>query len=246
MVELADNPGSELILKSAQLGSCDVSLIPNINSIPEIKLVISDMDSTFINIECVDEIADFVGKKQQVSEITEAAMRGELDFKQSLTKRVGLLGGIDETALNEIYLNRLRLNPGAEQMLKGLADRKVKFALVSGGFTFFTSRLKEKYALDFAKANELEIINGKLTGRVLGDIVDGEAKRNYLLQLCQELEITPKQAIAVGDGANDLLMMKESGVGVAYRAKPKVQEQVSSRLNIADLSAILDIVDVLS
>ena len=165
--------------------NCDVNLLPAGFDPNRVKLVVSDMDSTFINIECVDEIADFAGVKPQVSAVTEAAMRGELNFEESLTQRVSLLNGLDESALQKVYDQRLKLNPGAEQMLSGLKANNIKFALVSGGFTFFTSRLQEKLGLDYTLSNTLEIIDGKLTGKVQGSIVGAEAKAAFLLERCK-------------------------------------------------------------
>ena len=217
----------------------------DINTLPEqfdpsaVKLLISDMDSTLISIECIDEIADYLNVKPQVSAITEAAMRGEIDFAGSLTQRVALLKGISASALELVYNERLQLNPGATQLITGLKQHAIKFCLVSGGFTFFTSRLKERLKLDFAHANELAIEEGKLTGEVLGDIVGAQAKADLLLSLSQELAISSSQVISVGDGANDLLMMKEAGLSVAYHAKPAVQLQATTAINYGGLDSIL-------
>jgi phosphoserine phosphatase len=201
------------------------------------------MDSTLINIECIDEIADFIGVKPQVAAITAAAMRGEIDFETSLTRRVALLEGLDAHALEHVYHERLRLNPGAESLLAGLRTREIHFALVSGGFTFFTQRLKERLQIDSTLANELEIVAGRLTGRVLGTIVGAQGKAGFLTRLCKELGITPEQAIAVGDGANDLQMMQAAGLSVAYHAKPAVQAQAAIALNASGLDAILALLD---
>ena len=218
---------------------CDLNVIP-VNFDPSrVRLVVSDMDSTLINIECIDEIADFAGVKPQVSAITEAAMRGELDFAQSLTRRVALLKGLPESVLERVYVERLKLNPGAEKLLAGLRRKGIRFALVSGGFTFFTERLRARLGLDYTLANTLEIEDGKLTGKVVGSIVGAEAKAGFLLQLCEEIGAEPAQAVAMGDGANDLKMMAVAGMGVAYRAKPKVQEQAHCAINHGELDAIL-------
>jgi len=222
----------------------------DINALPEgfdpaaVRLVVSDMDSTLISIECIDEIADFAGLKPQVSAITEAAMRGELDFAQSLTRRVALLKGLPESALGRVYNERLKLNPGAEQMLAGLKKNNIRFALVSGGFTFFTERLKARLSIDYTLANTLEIVNGTLTGRVLGSIVGAEAKAGFLLQLCQDLSIEPNQAVAMGDGANDLKMIAVAGLGIAYHAKPKVQQQAHCAVNHSGLEAVLGLLGI--
>ncbi|HFE37903.1 MAG TPA: phosphoserine phosphatase SerB [Gammaproteobacteria bacterium] len=223
----------------------DVNILPAAFDPANVKLVVSDMDSTLINIECVDEIADFAGVKTEVSRVTEAAMRGELDFAGSLRERVKLLAGLDAGALQRVYDERLALNPGAEQMLQCLREKRIKFALVSGGFTFFTDRLKKRLALDFALSNVLGIENGKLTGEVLGDIVGAEAKAKFLLDKCGELNIDPCQVIAIGDGANDLIMMSEAGLGVAYHAKPKVQREADCAINYGGLDALLSFVSEL-
>ena len=217
----------------------DINVLPEHFDPAQARLLVTDMDSTLINIECIDEIADFIGKKPQVAAITAAAMRGELNFEQSLTQRVALLAGLEASALDHVYQERLRPNPGAEQMIAGLQARGIRVGLVSGGFTYFTERLKEHLGLDYARANTLEIIADRLTGKVLGTIVGAEGKRDFLLELCRSLDITPRQAIAVGDGANDLLMMKAAGLSVAYHAKPKVRAQAHIALNQVGLEGIL-------
>ena len=168
-------------------------------------------------------------------------MRGELNFEQSLTRRVALLSGLDASALDHVYKERLRPNPGAEQMIAGLKAHDIKIGLVSGGFTFFTERLKTRLGLDYARANTLEIIDGKISGKILGTVVGAEGKRAFLLELCQTLGITPQQAIALGDGANDLLMLKEAGLSIAYHAKPKVQAQAHAALNHSGLDGVLSL-----
>lgn len=227
---------------SEQLGF-DINPLPDDFNSQQVKLVISDMDSTLIAIECIDEIADMMNIKPQVSEITEAAMRGELNFEQSLTQRVKLLAGLDVNALQRVYDERLTLNPGAEKWLTGLKKANIPFALVSGGFNFFTDRLKQRLDLDFTRANALQIDHNKLTGKVEGGIIGAQAKADFLLELCEQLQIKPNQVIAVGDGANDLLMMQQAGLSVAYHAKPKVQDQAATALNFRGLDAILDFID---
>ncbi|MBI3772409.1 MAG: phosphoserine phosphatase SerB [Gammaproteobacteria bacterium] len=222
----------------------DLNLLADSFDPTTVRLVISDMDSTLINIECIDEIADFAGIKPQVSAITEATMHGELNFEQSLTKRVGLLTGLDAGALDHVYRERLRPNPGAETMIAGLHAKGVKVALVSGGFTYFTEQLKTQLKLDYARGNTLDIIDNKLTGKILGNIVGAEGKRDFLLELCSTLDITPKQAIAIGDGANDLIMMKEAGLSIAYHAKPKVQAQAHTVLNHCGLEGVLSLLNL--
>ncbi len=202
-------------------------------------LVVMDMDSTLISIECIDEIADMQGLKPQVAEITEAAMRGEIDFAESLRRRVALLEGLEEGALQRVYNERLRFNPGAEIMLAELKKHGIKTLLVSGGFVFFTERLKARLGLDFAQANTLEIVDGKLTGKVLGKIVDAQAKADWLVKTRDELELQPSQVIAMGDGANDLKMMAQAGVSIAYHAKPVVRVQASYALNFVGLDGLV-------
>jgi len=222
----------------------DINQLSNHFNPKEIKLVISDMDSTLIAIECVDEIADMMDLKEQVSNITEAAMRGELDFETSLKQRVNLLKDLEESALQSVYDKRLTLNPGAKRWLTGLKEKNIQFALVSGGFTFFTDRLKETLALEHSRANILEIHQGKLTGGLIGPIIGAQAKADFLLELCQDLNIQPHQVIAIGDGANDLLMMKEAGLSIAYHAKPAVQTQADTVINFKGLEAALDFLEM--
>lgn len=208
-------------------------------ALADFKLVAMDMDSTLITIECIDEIADMQGLKAQVSEITEAAMRGELEFQESLLRRVALLKGLDASALERVYEERLRLSPGAEQMLSAVQQSGLKTLLVSGGFTFFTDRIKKRLNLDFTHANQLEIIDGKLTGKVIGTIVDADEKKRTVERVCAELNISPSQAIVMGDGANDLKMMSISGLSVAFRAKPIVRQQANVALNFVGLDGAL-------
>lgn len=202
-------------------------------------LLAMDMDSTLISIECIDEIADMQGIKPQVAEITEAAMRGEIDFAESLRRRVSLLAGLEENALQRVYDERLKLNPGAEAMLAEARKHGIKTLLVSGGFTFFTERLKARLGLDHAHANTLEVVNGKLTGRVLGDILDAQGKANWLEHVRQELDLHPQQVIAMGDGANDLKMMAKAGTSIAYHAKAVVRAQASYAFNFVGLDGLI-------
>ena len=196
----------------------------------DFKLVAFDMDSTLINIECVDEIAEAVGRKAEVAAITEAAMRGEIsDYKESLRRRVALLQGVPEAALHEVYSKHLQLNPGVERFVQACRAAGLKTLLVSGGFTFFSDRVRQRLGLDFARSNVLEMEAGRLTGRLVdrpwGDIVDGAEKRRVVLEVCELMGITPAQSIAVGDGANDLPMMAVAGLSIAYHPKPAVQAQ---------------------
>lgn len=210
------------------------------------KLIAFDMDSTLINIECVDEIADAVGRKAEVAAITEAAMRGEItDFKDSLRRRVALLKGVTTADLEAVKRERLRLNPGAAELVAACKQAGMKVLLVSGGFTFFADHVQQLLGIDYTRSNVLEIEHGVLTGRMVdqpwGDICDGAEKQRTLLQTCARLSISPQQAIAVGDGANDLPMMGAAGLSVAYHAKPKVREQARVAINSGGLDRLLEI-----
>jgi phosphoserine phosphatase len=216
----------------------------------DFKLIAFDMDSTLINIECVDEIADAVGLKKEVAAITEAAMRGEIaDFKESLRRRVALLKGATIADLEQVYTERLQLNPGAERLVQACKAAGLKVLLVSGGFTFFADRVRDRLGIDFTRSNVLEIRSGpncgELTGRLVdqpwGDICDGAEKRKMLLETCAQLGISPRQAIAMGDGANDLPMMGEAGLSVAYHAKPKVREQAMVSIEQGGLDRLLEV-----
>jgi len=225
--------------------SFDINPLPADFAPDNIRLLITDMDSTLINIECIDEIADFLGIKPRIAEITEAAMRGEIDFETSLNKRIELLLGLDDSALRHVYDERLKLNPGAEIMLRGLQQNNIKVALVSGGFTFFTERLQQRLNLDFTLANELAFNEqGKLTGLANAVIVGARRKADYLNELCVTLNISANQVIAMGDGANDLLMMEQAGLSVAYHAKPTVQQQASCALNHCGLEGVLGLLNI--
>ena len=219
----------------------DATFIAAGRSLADFELVAMDMDSTLITIECIDEIADMQGLKPQVAAITEAAMRGELDFSESLTRRVALLEGLDASALQRVYDERLQISMGGEAMLEAVQAAGLKTLLVSGGFTFFTDRLKPRLGLDYTHANTLEVVGGKLTGRVLGGIVDADEKKRTVERVCAELGIAPSQAIVMGDGANDLRMMGIAGLSVAFRAKPVVREQANVALNFSGLDGLLTI-----
>ncbi|WP_420475104.1 phosphoserine phosphatase SerB [Noviherbaspirillum sp. ST9] len=217
----------------------DYTFIDGTRKLADFKLVAMDMDSTLITIECIDEIADMQGLKPQVAEITEAAMRGEIEFRESLARRVALLKGLDASALQRVYDERLKLSLGAEKMLTAIQAAGLKTLLVSGGFTFFTDRMKARLGLDFTHSNVLEIENGKLTGRVTGVVVDADEKKATVERVCEELGISTKQAIVMGDGANDLKMMGISGLSVAFRAKPVVRAQADVALNFVGLDGVL-------
>ena len=210
----------------------------------DFKLIAFDMDSTLINIECVDEIADAAGRKAEVAAITEAAMRGEItDYKDSLRRRVALLEGVSVASMDEVYRERLKLNPGAAELVHACKAAGLKILLVSGGFTFFTDRIRDKLGIDYTRSNVLETRGGKLTGKMVdqpwGDICDGDEKRKMLLETCARLGVKPVQAIAMGDGANDLPMMGVAGLSVAYHAKPKVRDQAMVAINSGGLDRLL-------
>ena len=212
----------------------------------DFKLIAFDMDSTLINIECVDEIADAAGRKAEVAAITEAAMRGEIaDYKESLRQRVALLKGISVASMDGVYHERLKLNPGAAELVQACKAAGLKTLLVSGGFTFFTDRIRDELGIDYTRANVLGVSDGLLTGQMVdqpwGDICDGAEKQKTVLEICAELGITPMQAIAVGDGANDLPMMSVVGLSVAYHAKPKVREQAMVAINEGGLDRLLEV-----
>ena len=226
---------------AAHAAGIDACFIDADRTLADFRLVAMDMDSTLITIECIDEIADMQGLKPQVSEITEAAMRGELDFSESLTRRVALLEGLPVDALERVYTERLRISLGGEAMLQAVQAAGLKTLLVSGGFTFFTERLKTRLGLDYTHANVLEAAGGVLTGKVVGGIVDAEEKKRTVERVCAELGIATTQAIVMGDGANDLKMMGVSGLSVAFRAKPVVRAQADVALNFTGLDGLLTI-----
>ena len=213
----------------------------------DFKLIAFDMDSTLINIECVDEIADAVGCKAEVAAITEAAMRGEIaDYKTSLRQRVALLKGVTLAEMDRLYRERLQLNPGATELVAACQQAGLKVLLVSGGFTYFTDRVRDRLGIDYTRSNVLDVQNGALTGRLVdqvwGDICDGAEKRKMLLETCASLGISPGQAIAMGDGANDLPMMSEAGLSVAYHAKPAVRERAHVCIDSGGLDRLLEVI----
>lgn len=219
----------------------DYALLPADLQLKDFKLLVMDMDSTLITIECIDEIADMQGLKSEVAAITESAMRGELDFSESLKRRVTLLKGLEESALARVFEQRLELTLGAHSMLHAMKQAGLRTVLVSGGFTYFTERLEHALELDVSHANRLEVIDGKLTGRVLGDIVDAQAKKSTVIEQSADLGVPTSAAIVIGDGANDLAMMSVAGLSIAFRAKPVVQAKAHVALNYSGLDGVVSL-----
>ena len=221
----------------------DHAWIPEGRRFAELKLLAMDMDSTLITIECIDELGDLAGKKAEVAAITEQAMRGEIEYRESLKRRVAALAGMDADSLKTVYEERLKLTPGADALVAACKKNGVKLLLVSGGFTFFTERLKARLGIDHTISNVLEVKGGKLTGRLVGDIVDAEAKAAKFRQVMQTVNAGKEQTLAIGDGANDLKMMSEAGISVAFRAKPLVRAQASCAVNWSGLDAVVNLLE---
>ncbi|WP_167512812.1 phosphoserine phosphatase [Aliivibrio finisterrensis] len=233
-------PEHKTILDALELDYAEVKDIPDLS---KPGIILFDMDSTAIEIECIDEIAKLAGVGKQVSEVTERAMQGELDFKESLIQRVGTLAGADEAILAKVksdlpFMNEIR------ELVATMHKYGWKPAIASGGFTYFSDYLKDELNLIHAQSNQLEIVDGKLTGRVLGDIVSAETKAEILVELADKYDIEISNTVAVGDGANDLVMMEAAGLGIAYHAKPKVQQQAQAAIRHADLGGVACILSV--
>lgn len=219
----------------------DFAFVEQTVPLGDFGLVAMDMDSTLLAIESIDEIADMHGVKPQVSEITLRSMRGEIVFAESLRQRTALLQGLEQDALQRVYDERVQLSPGAEKMLQQMKSAGLKTMVISGGFTFFTDRIKTKLGFDYTAANTLEIVNGKLTGKVLGEIIGSQGKADVLKRVREELGLKREQVIAIGDGANDLKMLEEAGVGIAYHAKPIVQEKATYAINHVGLDGVVNL-----
>jgi len=204
-------------------------------------LIAMDMDSTLITIECIDEIADFAGRKAEVAAVTASAMRGEIDWPESLRRRVAALEGLEESALARVYAERLRFNPGAEALIAAARAAGVKTLLVSGGFTYFTDRVRERLKLDYAYSNVLVVEGGKLAGTTTGPLVDAGGKAGHVARLKRELGLARERVLAIGDGANDLPMMAEAGTSIAYHAKPVVKAKAGYALDHVGLEGVLNL-----
>jgi phosphoserine phosphatase len=219
----------------------DFAYVPEGRRFADLKLLAMDMDSTLITIECIDELGDFAGRKREVAEITEQAMRGNLEYAESLRRRVAVLAGLPRSVLERVYAERLRLTQGAEALVAKCRAHGVKLLLVSGGFTFFTERLRERLGLDHTISNRLEIEDGKLTGRLLGDIVDAGAKAAKFDEVAAALAAARTETVAIGDGANDLKMMSRAGYSIAFHAKPVVRAQASCAISWCGLDAVVSL-----
>lgn len=219
----------------------DWAFVPQGRQLSEFGLIAFDMDSTLITVECIDELADFAGKKASVASVTESAMRGEIDYRESLKRRLALLEGLDARVLARVYEERVKLSPGAKELLEAVQKAGLRTAILSGGFTYFTERLRIELGFDFATSNELEIAGGKLTGKVLGHIVDADAKAHHLVRLQKELDLRKDQVIAIGDGANDLKMLAEAGMSIAFHAKPATRDKADVAFNFVGLDGVLNL-----
>ena len=219
----------------------DFAFVDEQENLNNFRLIAMDMDSTLVGIETIDEIADIHGIRKQVAEITKKTMYGELDFSEGLIQRVALFKGLDQSVLQRVYDERLVFNPGAEKMLKQVKIAGIKTMLISGGFTFFTDKLKDKLGIGYTFANTLEIVNGRLTGRLVGEVFGAKGKGQVLNKVCNELGFRKENLIAIGDGANDLPMFAEAEVSIAYHAKPIAQENATYAINYVGLDGVINI-----
>ena len=238
LIDAHEDPGIPPICEQACL---DYAYVPEGRRLADFKLLVMDMDSTLITIETIDELADLVGLKKEIAAITEAAMRGEIEYDESLRRRVVVLKGLGVDALRRVYEERVQLTPGAEKLLSKARSLGIKTLLVSGGFTYVTDRLKERLGLDYTRSNCLEIQDDKLTGNIVGDIVNADGKRAALLEVRDRLGSGRERIIGIGDGANDLKFMAECGVSIAYHAKPIVRGQTTHAINCVDLAGVLNL-----
>jgi phosphoserine phosphatase len=237
----ADPATRDGVAPHCERAGLDWGFVAEERGLASFKLLAMDMDSTLISIECIDEIADFAGRKAEVAAVTAAAMRGEIDWPESLKRRVAALKGLDESALGRVYGERLRFNRGAEKLVAAARRCGIKTLLVSGGFTYFTDRVRDRLVLDYAYSNELVVDGGKLTGVVTGPLVDAQGKAGHVARLKGELGLSRDQVLAIGDGANDLPMMAEAGTSIAYHAKPVVKARADYALDHVGLDGVLNL-----
>jgi len=237
----ADPDRKDDVAKHCKPARLDWGFVEEGQRFGDFRLLAMDMDSTLISIECIDEIADYAGRKAEVAAVTASAMRGEIDWPESLRRRVATLEGLDESSLESVYRDRLRFNPGAERLIAAARRAGVKTLLVSGGFTYFTDRVRDKLGLDYAYSNVLVVEAGKLSGQVTGPLVDANGKAAHVARLKKELAISREQVVAIGDGANDLLMLAEAGTAIAYHAKPVVKEKADYALDYVGLDGVLNL-----
>ena len=226
-----------------ELNKVDLNLVSETFNFSEVRLMVSDMDSTLVTIETIDEIAKAVGMSNEVAEITEQAMQGNLDFTEAFKKRISILSGVNTSSFETVYDNHLQLSPGVPELIKFFKSLGIKSAVISGGLVYFAERLKNQLGLDTFQANNVEINNNCLTGKVLGKVIDAKEKANYIYELCELYHLKTEQVIAIGDGANDLEMMKIAGISVAYRAKPVLQKTCAIVLNYSGLDSVIDFFD---
>ncbi len=219
----------------------DFAWVPDERRLEDLRLLAIDMDSTLVTVETIDEMGDLLGIKDRIAAVTAQAMRGEIDYAESLRRRVALLAGLEEAALEHIAADRMALSPGAEMLIGSCRGRGIRTLLVSGGFSAFTERLKARLGIDEALSNTIEIVNGRLTGRVLGEIVDGAVKARKFREVMRSLGAARAQTVAIGDGANDIPVLAEAGVSVAWRAKPVVRERATHALDYAGLDGVLNL-----